>query len=149
MKRLRLGVLIVLLLAVVAGVVSMVGQWWGAGELASPPAEVGTSERVRVEVLNAAGIPGLARGATDRLRDAGFDVVFFGNGRGFEPESSLVLDRVGRREVAAEVARALGIPRVVTRPDTTLYLEVTVVLGKDWAGATVDTSSRPSLAPEK
>ena len=149
MKRLRLGVLVVLLLAVVAGVVSMVGQWWGAGELARPPAEVGARERVRVEVLNAAGIPGLARGATDRLRDAGFDVVYFGNGRGFEPESSLVLDRVGRREVADEVARVLEIPRVASRADSTLYLEVTVVLGRDWVGAAADTSSRPALAPEE
>ena len=148
MKTVRLAARVLLLLAVLAGVVSMVGQWWGAGELAEP-AEVATKERVRVEVLNAAGVPGLARAATDRLRDAGFDVVFFGNSRAFEPDSSLVLDRAGKEGPAGEVARVLEIPRVASRPDSTLYLDVTVVLGKDWTGAAADTSSRPSLAPEE
>jgi len=88
--------------------------------------------RVRVEVLNAAGRAGLAREATQRLRDHGFDVVFFGNAREFGRDSSVVLDRVGTIEVAREVAEALGIAAVRSEPDTTLLLEVTVVLGKDW-----------------
>ena len=102
-----------------------------SGDPATPVDE----PRLRVEVLNAAGIPGLARDATGRLRDAGFDVVYYGNARSFAPESSLVLDRVGRPDDAREVARALDIPRVLSRPDTTLFLEVTVVLGRDWVGA--------------
>jgi hypothetical protein len=75
-------------------------------------------------------------------------VVYFGNNRGFAPDSSLVLDRVGKREHADEVARAIDIPRVDSRPDTTLYLEVTVVLGRDWSGIPpADTSSRPPREP--
>ena len=148
MKRLRLAALVLLLGAVLVGVVSMVGQWWSGAEPVRPAAELPPGERVRVEVLNAAGIPGLARTATDRLRDAGFDVVYFGNNRGFAPDSSLVLDRVGKRALADDVARAIEIPRVASRPDTSLYLEVTVVLGKDWVGIPApDTSSRPPRAP--
>lgn len=90
---------------------------------------------VRVEVLNASGIPGLARAATERLRDGGFDVVYFGNGRSFSPDSSLVLDRMGKPDAAESVAEAIGIERVHAQPDTTLYLDVTVVVGKDWEGA--------------
>lgn len=133
MRRLGQAALALALVAVLVGIVSMVGQWWwGGSEETGAVAEAGGRERIRVEVLNASGIPGLARGATARLRDAGFDVVFFGNGRGFAPDSSLVLDRVGRRELAEEIARRLDIPRVLSQPDTTLYLDVTVVLGKDY-----------------
>jgi hypothetical protein len=88
--------------------------------------------RVRVQVLNASGRPGLAREATRVLRDRGFDVKEFGNGQGFPPDSSVVLDRVGRMEVARQVADAVGIRRVTARPDSNLYLDATVVLGRDW-----------------
>jgi hypothetical protein len=30
------------------------------------------------------------------------------------------------------VAEHLGIARIATVPDTTLYLEATVILGRDW-----------------
>ncbi|HST61384.1 MAG TPA: LytR C-terminal domain-containing protein, partial [Longimicrobium sp.] len=89
--------------------------------------------RVRVEVLNASGVPGLARRGTEVLRDGGYDVVSYGNAPGFAPDSSLVLDRVGRMEVARSVADAVQIPRVYARPDSNVYVDVTVVLGKDWA----------------
>lgn len=90
------------------------------------------TERVRVEVLNASGVPGLAARGRTLLRDAGFDVVYVGNARGFAPDTSLVLDRVGRMELARSVADQMEIPRVFARPDTNVYVDVTVVLGKDW-----------------
>lgn len=90
--------------------------------------------RVRVEVLNAVGISGLARSATDRLRSAGFDVVYYGNAESFGRDTSVVLDRVGNLEAASSVARAAGIDSVESRPDSTLYLDVTVILGSDWSG---------------
>ncbi len=98
----------------------------------SVPAPAG---RVRVEVLNASGRPGLAREGTRILRDRGFDVVSFGNAEGFSPDTSLVLDRAGRIETARQVADAVGIRRVQARPDANLYLDATVVLGRDWNAA--------------
>jgi hypothetical protein len=89
-------------------------------------------ERVRVEVLNGAGVVGLARAATAQLREAGFDVVQFGNARTFDQDSSVVIDRVGRIELAEAVANALGIPNVLTEPDPNLFVEVTVLLGRTW-----------------
>jgi hypothetical protein len=87
----------------------------------------------RVEVLNASGRSGMARAVTQRLRDAGFDVVYFGNAPASAGDSTIVLDRVGDDNVARAIARHLGIVRVATEPDTALYLEATVVLGKDWS----------------
>jgi hypothetical protein len=88
--------------------------------------------RVRVQVLNASGRPGLAREATRVLRDRGFDVLEFGNGKGFPPDSSVVLDRAGNVKIARQVADAVGIRSVAARPDSSLYLDATVVLGRDW-----------------
>lgn len=87
---------------------------------------------VRVEVLNGAGVGGLARTATHSLRDGGFDVVFFGNASRFDHDRSFVLDRTGDPATARAVAVTLGIDSVATEPDPDLLLDVTVVLGADW-----------------
>jgi len=98
------------------------------------PSTAETAMPVRVAVLNASGIPRLADRGRARLRDDGrFDVKEIGNAPGFSPDSSVVLDRVGQVAPARAVADALGISRVESRPDANLYLDVTVVLGKDWA----------------
>jgi hypothetical protein len=87
--------------------------------------------RGRVEVLNATTRPGLAADVTDRLRDAGFDVVHFGNAETV-PDSSAVVDRIGNPDIVREVAGELGIERIRTNVDSTLYLDVTVILGIDF-----------------
>ncbi len=98
---------------------------------ADTAAALTTPVGARVEVLNGAGRAGLARDATERLRAAGFDVVFFGNAR--EPRGlSLVLDRGGRGDAARRAAAALGIRDVRTQANAALYVDVTVILGKDW-----------------
>lgn len=110
-----------------------------AGSGAAPPPAVEDvrpgampTTRIRVEVLNAGGIAGLARNATDYLRDSGFDVVDFGNAADFDADSSIVLDRVGQVENAKAVADVLGINNVRSQPDSNLYLDVSVLLGSDW-----------------
>jgi len=155
MKRLRTAALAATLLLVVGLVVSMVagigsGEEDGGGSASGdvpdvPAASVAPGERVRVEVLNAAGVPGLARTVTRRLRERGFDVVYFGNARGFAPDTTVVIDRIGQEGMARDVAAALGVERVQSRPDSTLLLEVTVVIGTDWAR---DAAGAPNPAGE-
>jgi hypothetical protein len=116
----------------------------GAAAYAGSRAEVGTVtegqnlaapvERVRVEVLNAGGVAGRAGAATVRLRDLGFDVVSYRNAGSFGRDSSSVVDRVGRLELARAVAGVLGIQQVISDPDPNLFVDVTVVLGMDWRG---------------
>ncbi len=91
-------------------------------------------ERIRVEVLNGAGVAGLARETTERLRASGFDVVYYGNAGSLARESTVVLDRGRNPSAVAQVARELGIDRIETVPDTSAYLEATVILAPDWAG---------------
>lgn len=114
------------------------------GERPDDAAVVPAGQRVRVEVLNASGKPGLASEGRRVLRDHGFDVVQIGNApKEFGPDSSVILDRVGKIENARAVADSLGIRRVLARPDSNLYLDVSVVLGKDWAppGAVAEPDS--------
>ena len=102
------------------------------------PAWNGDPAGVRVEVLNGAGVSGLARDATHRLRADGFDVVFFGNAMRFDHGRTVVVDRTGTVARARAVARALGVDSVAAEPDSTLMLEVTVILGDDWPPAVVE-----------
>ncbi len=90
--------------------------------------------RVQVEVLNAAGVDGLAAEATDLLRRRGFDVVSVGNGP--SRDTSAVFVRSGTALDARHVAQALGLgdEAVVTGGPTLDYsLDVTVALGADYA----------------
>jgi len=113
---------------------SAISQWRGrsSGAASDSARRANPSDRVRVEVLNGGGRSGAAREATEQLRGLGFDVVFFGNASAFGRDSSVVLDRVGALEMARDVADALGIRNVLSEPDPNLYLDVSVVLGKDW-----------------
>lgn len=131
----RFGILILLL--VLSGIAFAVGSSRSdSGAESEATATLGSTgrlqNRVRVEVLNGSGESGLARAATGALRDQGFDVVSFGNAGTQSEEISVVMDRVGRMEMAQQVAEALGILHVRSEPDSTLFLDVTVRLGKDW-----------------
>ncbi len=135
----RLRALMVLGIVLAAGIFigSAVSQWYPlpSQEVVAPPPLNSTAAglgRVRVEVLNAGGKEGMARLATDHLRDRGFDVVYFGNAEDFGQDSTVVLDRTARPQAAAAVGRALGTPWVESQPDTNLYLDVTVLLGSGW-----------------
>ena len=100
------------------------------GNYAPEDARAPEGVRIKVEVLNATQTKGLARRATVYLRDRGFDVVGSGN----VPEqrtSTVVYDRSAHPDWARLVGRAMSAP-VVERPDSSRYLDVTVLLGGDW-----------------
>lgn len=103
-------------------------QAMGAQRVARAPEQV----RVRVQVLNTTKTRGLARRATRLLRDRGFDVVEVGNS---SPtfDSTLVLDRSGHPEWAALVAEIMQPARAVPRPDSSRYLDITVLIGSNWS----------------
>jgi hypothetical protein len=113
----------------------LVGCGGGEGEVDRKSGDEGLpsalGERVRIEVLNGGGRPGMARLATEELRARGFDVVYFGNGTAVE--LSEVVDRVDRPGQAREVARALGVENVRSAPDSTRFVDVTVMLGPEWS----------------
>jgi hypothetical protein len=94
-------------------------------------AEGSVGARVRVQVLNATRTRGLARRAMLYLRDQGFDVVEVGTTAPTR-DTTLVLDRSRHPEWARSIATSLGVARVEARPDSSRYLDVTVLVGSSW-----------------
>lgn len=120
---------------------AMVGAWLlaacggdGSGARAFPvPGDRGP--RVVVEVLNASRRPGQARIATRVLRRSGIDVVAFGNAPtgSAELDSTRIIIRRGDTGTGRRVRAALGVGAVVSDPDPELLVDVTVLLGADFA----------------
>lgn len=89
---------------------------------------------VQVDVRNGCGESGLAGKMTDFLRSYGFDVIEHGDHTSFDMDSTIIIDRIGNLDAANQVALALGVSRgrVISdvRPD--LYLDVSVIIGRDF-----------------
>ena len=128
----------ILLVAVVGG-----AGYYGAkryerarDEAGARPAAGGNDEkaprgtRIKVEVLNATSTKGLARRATLFLRDRGFDVVAIGTAAQPRAET-VVIDRSRHPAWARLIASALGAT-VTTRPDSSRYVDATVLIGSNW-----------------
>lgn len=121
-------------IVVVAASLSLLSEgtaYSGSTLSAGPRVMAPRGSRIKVQVLNAAGRSGLAAKATRYLRDRGFDVVEIGNSA-VQHDTTLVLERSGRMDWARLVARAFGVGSVDSRPDSSRFVDVTVLLGADW-----------------
>lgn len=87
--------------------------------------------RIRVQVLNTTKTRGLARRATQLLRDRGFDVVELGT-VGPTMDTTLVLDLSGHPEWAEAVAKVMAPAHTRARRDSSRYLDVAVLVGSSW-----------------
>jgi hypothetical protein len=128
-----------ILLAVVVGGAGYYG--WTRYELARkaatdaqvdapPDARAPANTRIKVEVLNATTTKGLARRATLFLRDRGFDVVAIGTAKE-QREATTVIDRSKHPAWAQLIANAMGAT-VTSRPDSSRYVDATVLVGANW-----------------
>ena len=112
----------------------------GSGTQARPiPGDKGPA--ITVEVLNASGKAGEARVGTRVLREAGIDVVYFGNASQSGLDSTRIIVRRGTRQVGDRVRAALGQGRVEVELDSSKLLDVSVLLGADFAAAAAVRSS--------
>lgn len=84
-----------------------------------------------MEVFNATDTRGLALRATAYLRDAGFDVVYFGN-TSERRDSSVVRDRTGHPEWSALAQRVMAPAAVEASPDSTRLVDLSVFVGSLW-----------------
>lgn len=100
------------------------------GQLAWPVP--GVRDSLDVEVLNGTRRSGLAVDVGRLLRSRGIDVVWLGNAD-TPSDRTRVIARRGSIDAARRVARALeqGQPELV--PDSLRYVDVTVIIGADFA----------------
>ena len=109
----------------------------------TPPIPGDRGAAITVEVLNANGRAGDARVGTRLLRRHGIDVVYFGNAPAEEGtiDSTRIIVRRGSAKVGERVRAALGLGKVDIDLDSSKLLDVSVLLGADFA----PPSARSSL----
>ena len=98
---------------------------------------------ITVEVLNASGRAGDARVGTRLLREAGIDVVYFGNASDNGLDSTRIIVRRGTASVGDRVRSALGAGRVEVLLDSSRLLDVSVLLGADFTAASATLDFHP------
>jgi hypothetical protein len=93
------------------------------------------SRALEVEVLDGAENMRAAQRITNVLRSQGYDVVEMKRNSGGIVERTFVFDRLGNLEAARKLATTLGISqdKVFQQIDRNLYLDITVVVGKDFS----------------
>jgi hypothetical protein len=134
---------VVMISAVVAFGTAGTGLWWVRAQAAEPNGRVARDARpdtmlivpqgvrVKVEVVNASGERGIARRTMHYLRQRGLDVVSVGNAKE-RLDSSVVYVRSGHADWAVRTARAIGGASIEMRPDSSRYLDLTIVLGANF-----------------
>lgn len=88
---------------------------------------------IQLEVLNGTTEPKAAQKLTEALRSGGFDVVDMGNYKFSNVARTTVIGRTADQSAANSVASFLGVDKgfVLKQPDKNLYLDVSVIIGKD------------------
>jgi hypothetical protein len=97
------------------------------GSIALPDKQV----PVRVQVFNASSRKGMALEITDLLRKKQFDVIDWGN-YAAPQKKSIIIDRVGNLPAAQKIAKILNIDEIITRYDSRVMVDVTVIIGEDY-----------------
>ena len=100
---------------------------------ADPEAIYRKNNNIRVEVLNGCGVNRLAVKVTNILRKRGFNVVNIGNTESQTFAETVVIERNDENKRNAEyLAKQIGVKNIGSDIDPALYLEVTVIVGKDY-----------------
>lgn len=87
---------------------------------------------LRLQVLNATGLSGLALRTGEGLRPWGVDVLDRGNAPPWPFNETLILVRGEKREAAERLGDYLGGVPVLLQRRGDLMLDATLVLGQDW-----------------
>jgi hypothetical protein len=89
-------------------------------------------KEIRVEILNGCGENGAAMKMRSSLIEKGYNVVSFGNAMQYNFERTLVVNRGGNADVTDHFAKDIGCRNRITQVDTTAYVDVLLILGKDY-----------------
>lgn len=93
--------------------------------------------RLRVDILNGNGIPGIGQAVASKLDPAEFQVVNNANADNFEhPDTVILIYDTGNEMVnnARKITKALGLGRIEARPPNQDVVDITIVVGKDYTG---------------
>ena len=96
--------------------------------------DIFATSKITVEVYNASGHKGVALEVTRQLRDAGFDVVDYGNYPTQQLKTTIV-DRVGNLAAARCIAKVVNTEEIFTRYDSPekRLADITVIIGREYS----------------
>jgi hypothetical protein len=142
-KTILTGVIVVFIFAVAYLSYTFISR--GANPSPSAAQQGKPQKVIQLDVLNGSGAKGLAARCTNSLRSRGFDVVEMKNYKVSNIPHTLVVDRVGDRDAARQVASALGVPEknVIEQLNPDYFVDVSVIIGGDY------TSLQPSRPPSE
>lgn len=88
---------------------------------------------IRVEVLNGCGVDRLALKVANILRKRGFNVMKIGNASHESFDESVIIERIDENMKNAHyVAKRIGCKNIGKDIDPALYIEITLIVGKDY-----------------
>ncbi len=93
-------------------------------------------ERVRLEVLNGCGVPGIGENVAAAIDMNSFEVVSSANANNFDyPETVIIIYSEDRDTVAAaeKLQNELEVGRIEAHPQVHDMSDITVIIGKDYA----------------
>ena len=93
-------------------------------------------QNIKVEVLNGCGLKGIAAQTAEFLRENHVDVVRSDNADHYDYPNTVIISRNENVESLKAVSKSFGVPlddktHILTDPDESLGVDVTVILGKD------------------
>jgi polyisoprenyl-teichoic acid--peptidoglycan teichoic acid transferase len=100
------------------------------------------AEAAKVEVLNGAGVQGLAQATADWLKPQGVNVISVGTADRIDYTSTVIMDYTGKAYTARWLAQLfnVGEANILSGSDPASPVDIKVILGQDW---TAPTASSP------
>ena len=92
------------------------------------------SEAAKVEVLNGAGVQGLAQATADWLKTQGVTVTSIGTADRTDYATSVIVDFSGKAYTARWLAKTFNVAEanIISSSDTTSPVDIEVIVGQDW-----------------
>jgi hypothetical protein len=91
-----------------------------------------TAEAAKVEVLNGAGVDGLARDTSDWLTTQGINVVSFDTADRLDYPSSVIVVYTGKPYTTTWLQRTFHVTSIISGSDPNSPVDVKIILGADW-----------------
>jgi LCP family protein required for cell wall assembly len=137
------------------GVQKLVADFLGPYRAATPPPTASQIAAVKpgtlaVEVLNGSGIPGLGRRMADQLRQVGYVVKKVGNADSFDYATSQIRAHSPVPLAGERLRSDVGLAQITiaAAPESSPSgIDLTLVVGRDYATALASASPAPSSAP--
>ena len=98
---------------------------------------------LRIEVLNGCGVDRLALKVTNILRKKGFNVIKIGDTNPQDFDETVVLERNQDNLANAKYfAKQIGCKNIAKDIDQALYIDITLIIGKDYKKIFKDVENR-------